>query len=321
MRGMKTLLAMLALASALASHAAAAPWPAKPVRIIVPGGPGGVVDLRARWLADRLTASLGQPFIVENKPGGGGNLGTEVGARSPADGYTLVMIHQGTMAVNPHLYANLGYDPLRDLIPLTRIGFGPLMLAVNPSLPVRSVADLVALARKRRLNYGTPGVGTPPHLAVELFLRAEGIEATHVPYKGGGQAVADLIAGITDFEIEGLTVLMPQAKAGRIRAIAITGATRDGASPELPTLREEGVRDYEYSGWVGIALPANTPAPIVARVHEAIAREMRSPAAAEWFAAFAADPTPDTPQQLATIIRGEYERFGELIRSAGIKAE
>ena len=321
MRLMKPFVAAFVLAAALCANAADIAWPTKPVRIIVPGGAGSVVDLRARWLADRLTASLGQPFIVENKPGAGGNLGTELGARSPANGYTLTMIHQGTMAVNPHLYANPGYDSLRDFVPLTRIGFGPLMLAVNPSLPVHSVKDLVDLARTRRLNYGTPGVGTPPHVAVELFLRATGIEATHIPYKGGGQAVADLIGGTTDFEIEGLTVLMPQAKAGRIRAIALTGVARDGAFPELPTMREEGVRDYEYTGWVGIALPAATPAAIVARVHEAIANEMRSPAAAEWFATFGADPTPDTPQQFAAIIRAEYERMGHLIRTAGIKAE
>ena len=318
---MRAFLACISLAAALAAHAADPPWPSKPVRIIVPGGAGGVVDLRARWLADRLTASLGQAVIVENKPGGAGNVGTRFGARSAPDGYTLTMIHQGTMAVNPHLYADAGYDPLRDFIPLTRIGFGPLMLAVNPSLPVRSVTDLVELARKRRLTYGTPGVGTPPHLAVELFLRAEGIEATHVPYKGGGQAVSDLMGGTTDFEIEGLTVIMPQAKAGYVRALAITGETRSGACPDVPTMREAGVRDYKYFGWVGIAVPAATPRPIVERIHDAIAREMRSSAAREWFATFAADPTPDTPEELARIIRDEDERFGQLIRAAGIKAQ
>src|SRR5216683_46918 len=161
--GMKTLIAALAITAALATHGAEVPWPAKPVHIIVPGGAGGVVDLRARWLASRLTAAIGQPVIVENRPGASGNMGTEIGARSPADGYTLVMVHQGTMAVNPHLYPGLGYDPLRDFIPLTRIGYGPLMLAVNPSLPVHSVNDLVELARKRRLSYGTSGMGTPPH--------------------------------------------------------------------------------------------------------------------------------------------------------------
>ena len=318
---MKTLIATLGLAAVLGAHAADAPWPAKPVHIIVPGGPGGVVDLRARWLADRLSASLGQPFIVDNKPGAGGNVGTAMGARSPADGYTLTMIHQGTMAVNPHLYAHPGYEPLRDFIPLTRVGFGPLLLAVNPSLPVRSVKELVELARKRRLSYGTPGTGTPPHLAVQLFLRSQGIEATHVPYKGGGQALSDLIAGTTDFEIEGLTVLMPQANAGLVRAIAITGDERSSACPDVPTMREAGIAGYDYFGWVGIALPAATPRPIVERVHEAIARELRSEAARQWFATFAADPTPDTPERLAAIIRQESERFGQLILDTGIKAE
>jgi tripartite-type tricarboxylate transporter receptor subunit TctC len=305
-----------------AVHAAAeVAWPQKPMRILVPGGPGGVTDVRARWLAGRLQEELGQPVVVEDRAGAGGNIGMELGAHSAPDGYTFVIVHQGTMAVNPHLYSNPGYDPLHDFTPLTRLGHGPLMLAVNPSLPVHSVAELVALAKTRRLSFGSPGLGTPPHLAVEIFERDTGIEATHVPYRHGGQSSSDLIAGHVDFEIEGLTVLMPHVKAGRLRAIAITGTERNPACPDVPTMRESGVPGYEYTGWVGIALPAGTPPDIVHKAYEAIAKVMRSRDAREWFGAAAADPTPDTPEAFAAVIRAEYDRFGKLIRDAGIKAE
>jgi tripartite-type tricarboxylate transporter receptor subunit TctC len=299
----------------------AAEWPTKPVHLIVPASAGGVVDVRARWLASHLSADLGQPVIVDNRPGAGGNIGMDVGAKSAADGYTLVMVHQGTMAANPHMYKTLPYDPLRDFQPLTRIGYGPLMLAVSAASPVRSVEDLVRLARTRRLSYGTPGVGTPPHLAVELFLRSRGIEATHIPYKGGGQALADLMGGVTDFEIEGLTVLYPQVKAGRLRALAITGEERSPTCPEVPTMSEAGVPGYAFYGWVGIALPAATPPKVAERVYEAVARAMRTPEAREWFATFAANPEPDTPQGFARVIRDDYERLGSVIRAADIRPE
>lgn len=313
-------LGVLSLAAAAAATAEAE-WPQKPVHIVVPAGTGGVADVRARFIAARLQQEIGQPVVIDNRAGAAGNIGMEVGARSAPDGYTLVIIHQGTMAVNPHLYPKLPYDPLRDFTPLTRLGHGPLMLVVNPALPVHSVQDLVKLARTRHLNYGSPGVGTPPHLAVELFKHESGIEATHVPYRGGGQSASDLIAGHVDFEIEGLTAVMPHVKAGRLRAIAITGASRNPAWPDVPTMREQGLPDYEYSGWVGIAVPAATPAPIVKKLHEALARVLESAAAREWFGAAAADPTPDTTQAFAAVIRAEHDKFGRIIRDAGIKAE
>lgn len=296
-------------------------WPNKPVHLIVPGSAGGVVDVRARWLANHLSADIGQPVIVENRPGAGGNIAMEAGARSAADGYTLVMVHQGTMAANPHMYKSLRYDPLRDFQPLTRIGYGPLMLAVRSASPVHSVEELVSLARTRRLSYGTPGMGTPPHLAVELFLRSRGIEATHIPYNGGGKALADLMGGVTDFEIEGLTVLYPQVKAGRLRALAITGEERSATCPEVPTMRESGVPGYAFYAWVGIALPAGTPPLVAQRVYGAVARAMRTPEAREWFATFAANPDPDTPQEFARVIHADYERLGNVIRAADIRPE
>ena len=315
------IVALSLLLTSIASVATGAGWPDKPVRIIVPGGAGGTADVRARWVAARLQEDVGQPVVVENRSGAAGNIGMEVAAHSAPDGYTLVIIHQGTMAVNPHLYANLPYDPLRDFTPLTRLGRGPLLLVVNPSLPVHSVQDLVALAKTRHLSYGSPGVGTPPHLAAELFKRETGVDATHVPYRGGGQSASDLIGGHLDFEIEGLTVVMPHVKAGRLRAIAITGASRNAACPDVPTMREQGLPQFEYEGWVGIAVPAGTPAPIVQKVHDALARVLVSPQAREWFGAAAADPSPDTPEAFAAVIRSEHDKFGKIIRDAGIKAE
>jgi len=319
---MKRLYAGLSLLLlALACSAADVRWPQKPVHIIVPGGAGGVADVRARWVAARLQDEVGRPVVVENRSGAGGNIAMEAAARSAPDGYTLVIIHQGVMAVNPHLYANLPYDPLRDFTPLTRLGHGPLMLVVNTSLPVHSVQDLVELAKTRRLNYGSPGTGTPPHLAGEIFKRETGIDATHIPYRGGGQSAAALMAATVDFEIEGLTVVLPQVKAGRLRAIAITGTSRNAACPDVPTMREQGLPDFEYLAWVGVAVPAATPAPVVQAVHDAIARILDSPEARAWFGAAAADATPDTPEAFAAVIRADYDRLGKIIRAAGIKAD
>ena len=241
------------------------PWPAKPIQLIVPGGAGGVVDIRGRWLAERLAPALGQPVIVENKLGAGGNIGMGMAARSKPDGYTLVIIHQGTMTINPHLYSRLGYDPLTDFIPITRLGLGPLLLAVNPKVPATTVSELVQFAKANpgKLTFSSPGVGTPPHLASELFKRVAGIDVAHVPYKGGGQAVADLIGGHITFTIEGLTVLLPQVKAGKLRALGVTGPRRVASLPEIPTIAEAGVAGYEFQGWVGVAAPAGTPKPII----------------------------------------------------------
>src|SRR6202158_4204573 len=255
-----------------------APWPTKPVRLIVPGGTAGVVDIRARWLAARLAPAPCPPLVVENRPGAGGNIGTEVAAHSAPDGYTLVMVHQGSMAINPHLYSQLGYDALADFATIQRLGFGPLMLAVAHDFPAQSVADLVRLAKASpgKLSYGSPGIGTPPHIASELFTRMAGIEAIHVPYKGGGQAVSDLIAGHLSFSIEGLNVQLPYVKSGRLRALAVTSAQRHPAVPDIPTLAESGVPGYLFIGGVGVPPPAATPAPIIAKLYGAIAKVLES---------------------------------------------
>ncbi len=315
--------AALLLALAPAARAQEAPWPAKPIRILVTGGPGSVTDVRARWLAPKLAAELAQAVVVENRPGAGGNLGMEFAARSAPDGYTLVMIHQGTMAVNPHLFARPGYDPLKDFAPVAGLGHGTLVLAVAAAAPYVSVAQVVGAAKAKpgNLTYGSPGVGTPPHMASELFKRLAGIEATHVPYKGGGAALSDLLGGHVTWTIEGAAVQLPQVKAGRLRALAVTGPRRVAALPDVPTMAEAGVAGYEYRGWTGVAAPAGTPPAIVARLHEAIARLLGSAEGREWLAANAFEGPFESPAELAAFIRAEHAKWGAIIRENGIRLE
>lgn len=298
-------------------------WPTKALRIIVPGGPGGVIDIRARWIAQRLAVPLRQSVLVENRPGAGGNVGTEAGARSEPDGHTLTLIHQGTMTVNPHLYARPGYDALADFAPITRLGVGPLLLAVHPSLPVRSVSELIEHAKpsSAQLSFGSPGIGTPPHLAIELFKRATGIAAVHVPYKGGGQAASDLVAGHVQFGMDSLNVLQQHVNTGRLRPLAITGPTRVAALPAVPTIAEAGWPQCQFVGWTGLAVPAATPRPIVERLYQALHEILDSAEAREWFGAIGAE-TGDAPQEaFARDIRAEHAKWGQMIREAGIRLE
>ena len=299
-------------------------WPAKPLRIIVPAGPGSVTDLRARWLAPRLAATLAQSVTVENKAGAGGNIGTEMGARSAPDGYTLVIIHQGTMAVNPHLYARVGYEPLLDFIPLTRIGgAAALVLAVAFDNPAKDVSALMRMARENPggLSFGSSGIGTPPHMAGELFKRLAGIDVIHVPYKGGGQAANDLIAGHVNWIFDGSTVQLPLIKAGRTRALAVTGSTRMVGLPDVPTLAEAGVPGYEFTSWTGIALPAGTPPAIVARLHAEISKILGSAEARDYFSGLALSAGADSLDAFAAQIRAEHAKWGEIVRQTGMKAE
>jgi tripartite-type tricarboxylate transporter receptor subunit TctC len=298
-------------------------WPSKPVRIIVPGGAGGVTDIRARWLAERLSPALGQSVVVENRAGAGGNLGTVAGVRSPPDGYTLLIVHIGTMTINPHIYPNPGYDPLTDIAPITRLGVGPQALAVHKDVPARSVEELLALARAKpgELTFVTPGVGTPGHLAASLLMHRTGIKVTHIPYKGGGQAVQDLIAGHVTFTIDGLTLLRPFVQDGRLRVLAVTTAQRARSMPDVPTMAEAGVPGYELTAWAGIAAPAGTPRPIIDRLYAEIARIAATAEAKAWFDSFGIDAGAEPPDAFAALVRTEYAQMGEVVRAMGIKAE
>jgi tripartite-type tricarboxylate transporter receptor subunit TctC len=299
-------------------------WPSKPLRIIVPGGAGGLIDTRARWLAPRMAVALGQSVVIENKTGAGGNIGTEMAARSAPDGYTLVIIHQGTMAVNPHLYARAGYDPLVDFIPLTRIGGASAMvLTVAFDSPAKDVNDLLRMAREKpgHLSFGSPGIGTPPHMAGELFKRLAGIDVIHVPYKGGGQAASDLIAGHVNWTFDGTAVQLPLIKAGRIRALAVSSSDRVSSLPDVPTLAEAGVPGYEFTAWSGIAVPTATPPHTVARLHSEISKILGSAEAREYFSSLGLSASADNLDAFAAQVRAEHAKWGEIIKQTGLRAE
>jgi tripartite-type tricarboxylate transporter receptor subunit TctC len=301
----------------------AQPYPAKPVRLIVPSGPGSPSDIRARWIADKLTAALGQPVMVDNKAGAGGSMATEAAARSASDGYTIVLVHQGTLAINPHVYDRLGYDPVKDFAPVSRLVVSALLLAVHPDAPVKSVADLLQLAKDNpgKLTFGSPGTGTPPHLAAELFRRMAGLEVVHVPYKAAAPALVDLMAGRLSYTFDSLAIQMPQVKAGKIRALGVTSAQRFASLPEVPTVAEGGLPGFEYWSWMGISAPAGTPGPIVARLNHEIVRILGTQQARDWFAAQGGEPFAETPEQFAAFIRAELASWGKVVREAGIKAE
>lgn len=312
-----------ALSGSIPAPRAQSDWPNKPIRIIVPGGAGGVTDIRARWLAERLSPALGQSVVVENRAGAGGNLGTVAAVRSPPDGYTLLIVHIGTMTINPHIYPNPGYDPLVDIAPITRLGVGPQALAVHKDVPARSVEELLALAKARpgELTFVTPGVGTPGHLAASLLMHRTGIKVTHVPYKGGGQAVQDLIAGHVTFTIEGLTLLRPFVQDGRLRVLAVTTAQRAKSMPDVPTMAEAGVAGYELTAWAGIAAPTGTPRPVIDRLYGEIEKIAATAEAKAWFDSFGIDAGAEPPDAFAALVRSEYAQMGEVVRAMGIKAE
>lgn len=318
---LKSLTMFLGLVSAGAAYPQA--YPSKPIRLIALGPAGSVSDLRARWIADKLNAALGQPIIVDNRAGAGGNIGAEIAAKSPKDGYTLVLVHQGTLTLNPHLYTRLGYDPITDFAPITRLVVSPLLLAVNPSVPAKSVADLIELARKKpgQIIYGSAGNGTPPHMAGELFKRMANIDVTHVPYKGGAQAVLDLMAGRISYTFDALVLQAVHVKSGKTRALAVTGTKRVPALPEIPTVAESGLPGFEYWGWMGIAAPAGTPKTVVAKLHADITKILKTPEAREWFAEQGGETVGDSPEQFAAYIKAELPKWGPIIREAKIKVD
>lgn len=308
--------------AALAWPARAAQWPDRPIRLIA-GGAGSVTDIRARWLAERLGAALGQPVIVENNAAAGGSLAAEQVARAAPDGYTLLLTHQGIAAINPHLYASPGYDALRDFALVARFGIGAQLLVVPVQSAAQTVADLLARAKAKpgSLNFATPGNGLPPHLAAVQFMRMAGFEATHVPYKGGGAMMTALLAGEVDWAIEGLTATLPQVRAGRLRALAVTSTRRVPSLPEVPTLAEAGVPGYEYIGWTGVAAPAATPAALVERLNREINRIATSDEGRRWFQATGADAGEQSPAEFAAFVQAEHAKLGALVRAAGLRAE
>ncbi len=311
------------LAFALTGSCLADNYPSRLIKLVAPSAPGGPPDVRARWLAEKLGRALGQTIVIDNKPGAAGAIATLAVARSPADGYTLLMVHQGTMALNPHLYPNLPYDPIRDLAPITRLVVSPLMISVHPDVRATSIADLLRLARDKpgQLNFGSPGVGTPPHMAGELFGRMAHIDVLHIPYKSAPAALTDLIGGRLTYTFDAVTTQLPQVRAGRIRALAVTSGKRLASLPDIPTVAESGLPGYEYWSWMGVCAPAGTPKEIVARLNAEIGKILKTQEARDWFAEQGGEPIIESPEEFAAYIKTDYARWGKLIREAGIKAE
>jgi tripartite-type tricarboxylate transporter receptor subunit TctC len=315
--------AALAAVAAVCPIAAAQTYPAKPVRIIVPVAPGGATDIIARTVAQRLNAAWNQQVIVDNRPGGGSNIGFEVASKAAPDGYTLLLA-QPAFTVNVSLYRKLAYDPLRDFAPVTLAVTGANVLVVHPSVPARRVADLVALAKKSpgRLTYASSGNGTTPHLSGELFKSMAGVNIVHVPYKGAAASVADVIGGHVDMAFVSLSSVVPQLKAGRLRGLATTSAERSALMPALPTFAESGLKGYEVYGWYGFLVPTGTPGEIIARLHADITKALAHPDALQVFQGVGLEPVkPNSPDEFGAFLRAEITKWAKVVQAAGAKAD
>jgi len=295
-------------------------YPARPLRIVVPFAPGGSTDIVARLIADRLAAAVGQPVVVENRPGAAGNIGAEAVARSAPDGYTLLMATTGVMAINNALYGSIGYDAARDLQPVIFVASITNVLAVPPELPAASVAELIALAKRQpgKLTFASSGAGSSTHLSAELFKSMAGVEVLHVPYKGSGQALADLMAGRVSMIFDNMPSALPYIKAGKLRALAVTGTKRSPAMPELPTISEAGLPGYESLSWSGIAVPAGTPKDAVARLNREIGVLLGRPDMRQKLAELGAEAVGGTPEAFDAHVRAERDKWTQLIRSRNI---
>ena len=305
-----------------AAPAFAQGYPARPVRLLVPFSAGGTVDIVARLLGAKLSADLGQPFVVENKGGAGGTIAAAMLAKSPGDGYTLMMMHQG-LAFNASLYSDLPYDTLRDLTPVAHVGATPNALVVTDALPVKTVQEFLAYARANpgRIAYGSGGIGSAGHLSVELLQSLTATRLTHVPYKGSGPALADLMSGQIQAMLLTMPAVMPYLKGGKVRAIATSGARRSPALPELPTLAEAGVPGYEYAPWYGMFGPGALAKPLVARLNSAVNASLADAGLREKLAQQGLEVQSMTSEQFAEIVRGDVARWGKIIRELGIRGE
>jgi tripartite-type tricarboxylate transporter receptor subunit TctC len=315
-------IALLAAAAAAAQTGTDA-YPTKTVRFICPFPPGGLNDLLARFFAQRLTDSLGQQVFVDNRGGAGGIIGAEAGARAVPDGYTITMANLSILAINPSLYGKLPYDSLRDFAHVIELAESVNLLLVHPSLPVRSLKDLIALAKARpgALNFASPGTGTPAHLATELMNTMAGVRMVHVPYKGAGAAIPAVLAGESQVYIEPVATILQQVHAGKMRALAVTTAQRASVLPELPTMAESGLPGYEFTSWYGVLMPAATPRPVVGRMNEAINRILGQREVQEYLSKQAMLSTGGTPEAFTARIRSEMARWGKVVKDTGAKAD
>ena len=320
-----TLIAALCIAApgAFVQHALAQQYPAKPIRIVVPFPPGGIADQYGRIIGARMTQSFGQQVIIDNRPGAGGNIGADIVAKSPGDGYTLVIGNIGTHAVNAALFSKLPFDPIRDFSPIALLLIADGLLVVHPSLPVKSVKELIALARAQpgALNFASAGAGTASHLAGELFSSMAKVKMIHVPYKGNVPAITDLLSGQTSMLFATLATVLPQAQANRLRPLAVLGAMRSKAIPEIPTLAESGLKGFAVDNWVGFFGAAGTPAAVVTRLNTEVLRIMRLPEVQEQLPKQGLSFNATTPQQFGDFVKAEKDKWGQLVKAVGVKAD
>ena len=319
---MKTVLRLFAALLCLAIlPVLAQTYPSKPVRFVVPFVPGGPTDIQGRMLGEKLAQRLGQQVLIDNRGGAGGNIGMEITAKAPPDGYTIVIATVGTWAVNPHLY-KLPFDVVKDFAPIIQVSTSPGVLVVHPSVPAKSVKELVALARARpnELNYGSSGVGGFGHISGELFTLMTNTKMTHVPYKSSAPTMTDVMAGQIQVLFNNAIATVPFVQAKRVRALASTGAKRLAVLPDLPTIAEAGVPGYENSSWSAVAAPAGTPAPILGRLHKEFVGILADPDIQKRHADVGAQIIGGTPEQFHAYLKAEVDKFGKLVKSAGIKA-
>jgi tripartite-type tricarboxylate transporter receptor subunit TctC len=314
--------ATFAVASVHAAQTASPAYPTRPVRVIVPQSAAGSTDLVARMVVQRMADDLGQTFVVDNRPGAGSLNGTDLVAKAVPDGYTLLAV-AASFTINPSLHANLPFDPIRDFTPITRLVTLPHILVVHPSLPVKSVKDLIALAKAKpgELNYASSGIATSTHLAAELFRHLTGTNMVNVPYKGGGPGIVALIGGQVQLYFATISTALPHVKSGKVRALAVTSAKRSAAVPEYPTIAEAGVPGYEHASWVGMLAPAKTPAPVVRVLQDRAMKAVQRDDVKALMLREGLEPVGDTPQEFARLIKAEVAKWKKVVNAAGIKPQ
>jgi tripartite-type tricarboxylate transporter receptor subunit TctC len=319
----KLIAAILAAAAALAAPAGLAQqYPAKPIRLIAPYATGGGPDILARLFAAELSGALG-PAVVENRPGAAGNLGADLVAKSPPDGYTLLMTTTATHSINPALYPNIPYDPLRDFTPISLVAYTPIMLVVANDVPAKTLAELVAHAKANpgKLSYASAGAGAMQHIAAELFKAQAAIDLLHVPYKGTGQIMPDLVSGRVSMMFNSVAALLPFVKDGKVRPIGVTTATRSAAAPDVPTLAESGLPGFEASAWYALYGPANLPPEILRRLNAEVLKIVGAAKVRERYAGLGLDPATSTPEELAELTRRDLAKWTRVIKDNGIRAD
>jgi tripartite-type tricarboxylate transporter receptor subunit TctC len=309
------------VAALLSSAALAQDYPVKPIRILVPFAPGGVADNSARVVAEPLGVRLGQQVIVENRPGASGNIGTQQAAQAAPDGYTLLLGFDGTMVINPHVFPKIPFDTLADFAPVTKLGDATLILVANPSAGVRTLNELIEKAKSKPFPYGTSGTGGTPHLAGELLKQRTGVQLEHVPYKGGGPAVIDVVGGQIPLVFTAIASAQQHVRSGRLIGLGVPGAKRSAALPDVPTFQESGLTGFDVTSWVGIFAPAKTPPPIVARLQKELAATLQSAFVKERYATLGIEPVGNTPEEFGAQVREDLARWEKVVKAANVKIE